>query len=436
MLWEVIMFDKLRSVVKLQGQEENITIQRDHAFNIKMKKINFLVFLFIFCLTLIVVLDIKVFAESKDWTVTKYWEKFKNGPPADPNFFPLIVWLQDPKMASKYKAIGINTYMGLWKGPKPGDIEALKSAGMFVICNQNEVGLKHKDDKTIIAWMHDDEPDNAQPIPGRKGEYGPCVKPSKLIDDYNRMKREDPTRPIIVNFGQGVANDEWKGRGSGASLNDYREYCKGADIVSFDVYPVVGIRKNDGENYLWWQAKGLDRLRDWAGEDKPRFNCIECTHIGSNKKPKPEHVRAEVWMSIIHGSRGIIYFCHEWYPKFNEHALLDDSEMASTVAKINSQITSLASVINGPDLKGVVNVSSLKPDIPIDIMVKKTKEEIYIFAVTMRNGTTKAKFQINDMKSDRKVQVVGEDRTIDMKSGEFEDEFKIWEVHIYKIAVN
>jgi len=34
-------------------------------------------------------------------------------------------------------------------------------------------------------------------------------------------------------------------------------------------------------------------------------------------------VRAEVWMALIHGSKGLIYFVHQFKP-FNEHALLDD----------------------------------------------------------------------------------------------------------------
>jgi hypothetical protein len=36
---------------------------------------------------------------------------------SDPNFFPLAVWLQSPNNAAKYKAAGINTYVGLWRGP-------------------------------------------------------------------------------------------------------------------------------------------------------------------------------------------------------------------------------------------------------------------------------------------------------------------------------
>src|SRR5262249_12595813 len=40
-----------------------------------------------------------------------------NGFPKDPSFFPIGVWLQSPTRAMSYKAIGINTYVGLWDGP-------------------------------------------------------------------------------------------------------------------------------------------------------------------------------------------------------------------------------------------------------------------------------------------------------------------------------
>jgi len=35
----------------------------------------------------------------------------------DPNFFPLCVWVQAPSNAARYRAAGINTYVGLWRGP-------------------------------------------------------------------------------------------------------------------------------------------------------------------------------------------------------------------------------------------------------------------------------------------------------------------------------
>ncbi len=76
------------------------------------------------------------------------WE---HGPPADPGYFPIAVWLQDPKNAEKFQQAGINLYVGLWRGPTDTQLDQLHKAGMSVICGQNRVGLAHKDDPTIVG---------------------------------------------------------------------------------------------------------------------------------------------------------------------------------------------------------------------------------------------------------------------------------------------
>ena len=165
----------------------------------------------------------------------------------------------------------------------------------------------------------------------------------------------------MLNLGQGVANDHWVGRGPGASLEDYPEYVKGCDIVSFDVYPVAGLERKDAADLLWYVPKGVDRLKKWTGGHKQVWNCIECTHISNPKaKATPHQVKAEVWMSLIHGSRGLIYFVHQFQPSFNEHALLDDPEMLAAVSAINHQIHDLAPVLNSPDVPGVASVRSVE----------------------------------------------------------------------------
>jgi hypothetical protein len=98
------------------------------------------------------------------------YSAWKNGVPADADLFPLAVWLQSPAAAAKYKAAGFNVYVGLWKGPTEEQLAELRKHGMRVVCAQNAVGLKHKDDTTIVGWMHGDEPDNARQDAGRPGD--------------------------------------------------------------------------------------------------------------------------------------------------------------------------------------------------------------------------------------------------------------------------
>ena len=361
---------------------------------------------------------------------TSAYATWLNGPSPDPQYFPIGVWLQSPANAARYQQIGVNLFIGLWQGPTEEQLAALSDADMRVICAQNEVGLAHVADPIIAGWLHGDEPDNAQPIPGEQG-YGPAIDPAVLQADYERMTAADPTRPVWLNLGQGVANEEWVGRGG--PREDYPRYVATTDIVSYDVYPVSGIRKTDGERYLWYVAKGVDSLRHWATESQPVWNVIETTRINSERGPTPAQVRSEVWMSIVHGSTGIVYFCHEWNPVFREARLLEDDAMRLGVAQINAQIQRLAPVLNAATLvDGVVSVSS-NDSVPVDVLVKSHTGDAWVIATAMRVGDTRATFTVAGAGSSQ-VQVIDEGRVLNMEDGVFQDDFAgDYAVHIYQI---
>jgi hypothetical protein len=360
------------------------------------------------------------------------YAKWEHGPPHDAGFFPIAVWLQDPRNAGQYRAAGINTYVGLWKGPTESQLAALNAAGMKVICDQNATARKHLDDPAIIGWMHGDEPDNAQSLGGSKG-YGPPIPASTIIEDYLKIRSADPSRPVMLNLGQGVAWDSYYGRGVRTNHpEDYPEYIRGCDLVSFDIYPVAHSHPQVSNN-LWYVAQGVERLVKWAGGQKVVWNCVECTRIQSQHKATPSQVRSEVWMSLIHGSLGLIYFVHEWQPKFDEAALLHDPEMLRAVTAINRQIAELAPVLNSPTVGDAVTVSSSGPQVPVAAMLKRHEGASYLFAVAMRTGDSTATFTLKGLAGEKKVEVLGEDRNLTARGGAFSDAFQAWAVHCYRI---
>jgi len=355
------------------------------------------------------------------------------GPSADPSLFPLGVCTQDPARSKEYRNLGINLILSIWDGPSDREMQQLHDAGMFAMCEPDDWGGKaweHRDDRAIVGWIHADEPDNAQREDG--GGYGKAIPPEKIMDAYNNIRKRDPTRPVVLCLGQGVANDEWVGRG--CEISDYPKYVQACDILMYDVYPVVGIRKPDGENYLWYVAKGVDRLREWSGGKKIIWNAIECTHINNpDKKATPHQVKAEVWMSIIHGSMGIMYFVHQFKPTFVEAGLLIDPEMMATVKAINGQILALAPALNSPTIAAAATAKSSNPAVPIDIMVKRQGDATYLFAVGMRNDAAKGAFKVEGLKAGATAEVLGENRSIPVRNGTFEDDFRPYDVHLYRI---
>jgi hypothetical protein len=346
--------------------------------------------------------------------------------------FPIAVWLQDPGKAERYHAAGINIFVGLWKGPTPEQLSQLEHAGMRVICHQNAAALERmkKPGSPIIAWMHGDEPDNAQEKPG--GGYGPPILPEKIVEDYGRIREKDTTLPVLLNLGQAVAWDNYIGRGVRRNHpEDYPKYTRGCDIASFDIYPA----NHDSpliQGKLEYVATGVERLVRW-NDGKPVWNCIECTQIGDGgRKPTPEEVRSEVWMSLIHGSRGLIYFVHQFKPTFNEGALLADLEMLRAVTAINGRLHQLAPVLNSPNVSEF-SVTVSNPAVPVACMMKRVDGATYLFAVGMRNEKVRATFKLNSP-TGKSAEVLDESRSVPVAEGEFSDDFAPYAVHLYQLG--
>jgi len=363
------------------------------------------------------------------------YAQWKHGPPTDPAFFPVAVWLQAPKNAPKFKAIGINVYIGQWKGPTEEDLAELSRHGMKVICDQNDVGLRHKDDPIIIGWMHGDEPDNCKRN-ADDTKWIPVARPDEIIADYKRMKAADPTRPVYLNLGCKVADEKYKGSWV-RDHETYVEFLKGCDIVSYDIYPAKSSKPHLKGN-LWYVPRGVDRLHQWSDGRKIVWNILECTP-NAEKKPTPRDIKAEVWMSLVHGSTGICYFVHQFSPEFIEAGLLAYPDMAKAVGDINKQIHALAPVLNSPTVEGLVGATSYKVETPVDIMVKRHGGAVYVFAVAMRDGdASRAVFRVKPLDASvpprGTVEVLGENRTIEMADGVFADEFAGYAVHLYRIT--
>jgi hypothetical protein len=275
-----------------------------------------------------------------------YWAQWPHGPTADPASFPIAVWLQSPANAAAYAAIGVNLFIGLYQGPTEDDLARLTDAGVPTFCSQAGVFAQHLGDPIITAWTQDDEPDNAQP--DGMGGYGPCISPAVIQQRYASFRAADATRPVYLNVGQGAAWVDYYGRGSACAgrLQDYTEYAKGADVMSFDIYPQNSTDAPVHGN-LWYVALGVDHLRDAVDAGKPVFAWIESTGInGPANAPTPAQVKAEVWMALIHGARGYGFFCHIFSPSFVEAGLLADPAMKAAVKAMNEEVLSLAPALN------------------------------------------------------------------------------------------
>jgi hypothetical protein len=371
---------------------------------------------------------------------TSPYAGWSRGIPTEPSFFPIAVWLQLPSHATELAGLGINIYLGNNGGTDPlmaSDLATLKGLGMYAIIGQDSTGLASIDDTTVIGWwMTPDEPDNAQPASG--GGYGPPVAPATLVTQYDSYKAADPTRPIYLGLGQGVAYPAYEGRGSNPPPES--EYVPASDIVAFDIYPYNNCSGDANEQVtcgeFWLNATGVDNLHMWSTRNQAVWTDFETTVINADTTdgPTPTETASEVWLALIHGANGVIYFIDSWNPSFREDAIFESSAMVTAVTALNMEITSLAPELNSANLPGMVTVTATSDaSAPVDFMVKASGSALDVFAAVSRAGTATATFSVTGMTGNGVASVVGESRTIDVTAGKFSDEFAANGVHIYRI---
>ena len=160
------------------------------------------------------------------------------------------------------------------------------------------------------------------------------------------------------------------------------------------------------------------------------WTALETTALDIYRPVKPAELRAEVWMAVIHGAKGICYFVHEFAPTFREDGIFRHPDIVQEVIDINRSLIKLAPVLNSEDLRERVAINSA---VPIATMLKRQGNDLYLFAVSMRNEPSEPQISVPGI-GDAEALVLDENRTVSVRQGKFTDAFAGYGVHRYKIT--
>ena len=351
-------------------------------------------------------------------TAEQATQTYRNGLATEASYFPIGVWLQSPSNAPEYKAIGINLFIGLYQGPTEEQLAELARREMPVVAEQNDVALKSPYAGMIRGWMQADEPDNAQPL--ASGSWGLCIPANEVAKRSTDIKAKDTTRPVLISFGRGVADPNWRGRGRCTGDTGYYDVAaSGADILSFDIYPVVSDTPAVAGR-LDYPSRGVKRLQTAARDGQRVWAVIETTHIESKEvRITPAQLRSEVWLTLIQGANGIVYFAHEWTGGFREDGMFRYPEIVQAVKDTNASITQLAAVLNSPTIEGRIALAS---PISTAAMLKEQDGALYLFAGSTGAETGSVTFSLSHFSNGR-AEVIGENRSLPIADGAFRDSF-------------
>lgn len=307
------------------------------------------------------------------------WEGFV--PAVAPWFFPIAVYTQPPERADKYKAIGINTYYHLWKGPTSEQIAELKKHGMRTICEFNTYAQEALlDDPTVLAWTHRDEPDLVSTF---KRKY--------LLKDQARAKALVKEHWPKMYDAMDLDNTDYNGWGFGYGPASCREYYE--HIKQFDTKRPV----------IMGLSKGV---------------VVPFNGRGDRKQNNEDYIEYLTGTCDMNGKL------------VTSNGLLRDPDMTAAIKKQNSEIKSLAKVIYAPEIETVSLAT--EPKAKLDFVAKKVDDSVYILSSTMTTHATEATFIIKGL-GDAQVEVINEDRTLPVKDGVFTDSFGGYDVNLYKI---
>ncbi len=283
--------------------------------------------------------------------------------------FPRMVWRQCPTYYPTSLGAGINLFLGVSCAGPDEQFDKLAGRAMSTV-DAKTPGISGPGK---VGWHLPDEADvsvgsaDKLPKPGGNGR----VTFLTLTDHFSNRAAPPPNGKEI-----------------------YPAFFASADVIGFDTYPVeVRCSLSFIDNVYWMQRE----LISLTG-GKPTFQWIEAgpmEHCRDNEDPTPTVVRAETWLAIAGGARGIGYFPDWWAEPIRNEVRLT-----------NREILALAPALLAPVAK--VNWST---DSPVRVGARRYNGATYIVAVNTSTSDATASFSIPGL-GGRKLRVFRDSRIV------------------------
>jgi hypothetical protein len=331
---------------------------------------------------------------------------------------PSCAAIRDSADATGYKLMVGSFDTWEWDDPATPELEVAKL--MYPADSLATVMSCFAGSKAMIAFSNRDEP--AWSIANAKiGD----VDSAHVRSTFTQLRAASPNRVV------GIALEPVHiSADSAAWISDLKGYAAAGNVVLFTSYPyppgpgtcspyvIIG----NGTCPMDRLPDGLDAITQGVKATNQPLWAIIQAHKGIPTK----EARWEAYVSIIHGATGVIWAGHNWF-----HPLGDGSASWPVIAPVIAEVASLTSVlVNGK----AAGISSGSPD--LDVMAKNggSGGVRYIFAASRRGAS--GDMIINVGASIQWIEVLFENRWVQVVGGKATDWFDTYEAHVYKIDAN
>jgi hypothetical protein len=255
----------------------------------------------------------------------------------------------------------------------------------------------------------------------------------------NELRARNDGRFVYANYGKGSMGLWWNAESLPA-------LTQMVDVASDDLYfwtdPNIvdevpqssawpaGAPVRDSANYGWT----VDRMESFLSPAAlhPTWNFVELGHPFSESFAptiSPDQMEGAVWQSIVHGSRGIVFFNHSFGGSCQSQHVLQEcgTAMRDRVSAVTARIRSLAPVLNSQSY-------SWNGGSGVATMLKRVNGSWYLLAALAQQSAAGSK-TLNVPVTSGTATVVGENRTVSIVNGHIVDAFASSNVmHVYQMT--
>jgi hypothetical protein len=307
-------------------------------------------------------------------------------------FFPLLVLAQCPSGYENSLAAGITLYAETPCGGIADQTAALNGRALS-LTSADEAGIGGAG---VIGWYYPDEPDLKEITGDTLPQFPTQAATARL--SVLTLSNHFYSRTDALGAGRGV----------------YPGLIARSDMVGFDLYPLQEFCKADWLPDVAFSQRELVQL---AG-GRPTFQWIETDTLRCHApalKVTPTTVRAESWLAVAGGARGLGFFPADW-----------PADVAPGVAAVSREVSALSAALLSPD-------APVSATGPVIAGARALNGAFYVIAVNPTLTAVHTTIHARGL-AGRAVSVVGEGRTVAAAGNSLQDDFAPLAVHLYVAA--
>lgn len=292
---------------------------------------------------------------------------------------------------------------------------------------------KFKDHPALLYWEISDEP--AFTWNSKEAR----VSPEQMLTAYNIIHTNDDKHDVITNHGPVNL------------ISTLKKYNSSTEVVAVDVYPVIpqGIKPSyalfdDGlqgdllNPYLSQVGEYIDKMKTVVEDSKPVFAVLQGFSWEMLKPqeerdssmvlyPTYDESRFMAYNAVVHGANGILIWGTNYTPQPSK--FMDNLYSVTRELDEMQEILASRSTVNTIELE--YHELGYSVDSGIEFITKELNGNTYLISVNSDKNPVKVTF--SGLDKFKTVKVLKEKRKLEISNGNLTDDFKPFDVHIYKI---